>query len=152
MKKSINKLLLGLSGLLVLLIGGGFLYLSLALPNVGPPPAIEIAKTPEQVTRGSYLANHMMVCMDCHSQRDWNKYAGPSIASTLGQGGEKFGHDLGFPGEFYAPNITPAALGSWTDGEIFRAVTTGVSKDGRALFNVMPYHNRAAENLSKLRI
>jgi len=30
-------------------------------------------------------------------------------------------------------------LKDWTDGEIFRAVTTGVSRDGSALFPVMPY-------------
>lgn len=141
MKKYIKRGLLGLSGLLVLLVGGGLLYLTLALPNVGPPSDIEIAGTPEQVARGNYLANHVMVCMDCHSQRDWTKYAGPPIVETLGQGGEKFSREHGFPGDFIAPNITPAALGSWTDGEIFRAVTTGVSKDGRALFNIMPYHN-----------
>ena len=36
-------------------------------------------------------------------------------------------------------NITPAAIGSWTDGELLRAVTQGVSKDGTPLFPLMPY-------------
>ena len=39
----------------------------------------------------------------------------------------------------YAKNITPAAIGSWTDGELLRAVTQGVSKDGTPLFPLMPY-------------
>ena len=39
----------------------------------------------------------------------------------------------------YSKNITPAAIGSWTDGELLRAVTQGVSKDGTPLFPLMPY-------------
>jgi mono/diheme cytochrome c family protein len=55
-------------------------------------------------------------------------------------GGEVFDQKLGFPGKFVSRNITPYGLKTWTDGEIFRAITTGVSKDGRALMPVMPYH------------
>ncbi len=36
-------------------------------------------------------------------------------------------------------NITPAALGNWSDGEIVRAITSGVNKNGEALFPMMPY-------------
>ena len=39
----------------------------------------------------------------------------------------------------YSKNITPAAIGSWTDGELLRAVTQGVSQDGTPLFPLMPY-------------
>jgi mono/diheme cytochrome c family protein len=48
---------------------------------------------------------------------------------------------MGFPGDFYAANITPFHLKDWSDGELFRAITSGVSRDGRALFPVMPYPN-----------
>lgn len=95
--------------------------------------------TPERVERGEYLATHVAVCMDCHSQRDWSRFSAPLVEGTLGQGGEYFGQEMGFPGKFYARNITPANLADWTDGEIFRAITTGVSKYGDALFPVMPY-------------
>jgi len=44
---------------------------------------------------------------------------------------------MGFPGDFYTSNLTPVSLASWTDGEIFREITTGVSKDGHALFPMM---------------
>lgn len=47
---------------------------------------------------------------------------------------------MDFPGKFISDNITPAKLNSWTHGEIFRAITTGVSKDGKPLFDVMSYH------------
>ncbi|MDQ6478101.1 c-type cytochrome [Dyadobacter sp. LHD-138] len=114
-------------------------YVKTALPDVGEAPDLAIEKTAARVERGKYIANHVSVCMDCHSTRDWNRFTAP-LTGNFGGGGEKFSRDLGFPGEFYARNITPYALSEWTDGEIFRAITTGVSKKGNALFPVMPYH------------
>lgn len=127
--------------ILAIVILGAISYIKLALPNVGDAPQITINPTPELIARGAYLANSVCVCMDCHSTRDWSKFAGPPIPGTTGKGGEKFPEEFGFPGVFYSRNITPANLGSWTDGEIFRTITTGVDKDGKALFPVMPYHN-----------
>ena len=66
------------------------------------------------------------------------KYGGPVKAETLGAGGEFFGDEAeGFA--VYSRNITPAAIGNWTDGELIRAFTSGVSKDGTPLFPIMPY-------------
>lgn len=124
---------------IALLIGGLLTYLKTMLPNVGEAPDIKIEMTPERIERGKYLANHVMVCIDCHSTRDWSKFAGPPLEGTYGKGGEVFDQKLGFPGKFVASNITPANLKSWSDGEIFRAVTSGVGKDGRALFPIMPH-------------
>ncbi len=62
-------------------------YVKTALPNVGAAPGIKIPITPERVARGKYLANHVGICMDCHSQRDWNFYAGPIAEGTFGGGG-----------------------------------------------------------------
>lgn len=114
-------------------------YVKFALPNVGPPPDLKITSTPERVARGEYLANHVTLCMDCHSTREWDVFSAPILPGTLGKGGEYFGKEAGFPGKFYSKNITPFHLKDWTDGEIFRAITTGVAKDGSALFPVMPY-------------
>ncbi|MEO8584026.1 MAG: cytochrome C, partial [Flavitalea sp.] len=114
-------------------------YLKLFLPNVGTAPVVKIEATPERLERGKYLAENVTVCVDCHSTRDFTKYAGPIKAGPFGGGGEEFGHDFGFPGFFYSRNITPSHLSSWTDGEIVRAVTSGVSKDGTALFPLMNY-------------
>lgn len=77
--------------------------------------------------------------MDCHSQRDWSKFSGPPVVGTLGMGGELFDQKFGFPGTYYAKNITPAGIGDYTDGELFRVITTGVNKEGKAMFPVMPY-------------
>ncbi|QHT66976.1 c-type cytochrome [Rhodocytophaga rosea] len=124
---------------LILIVVAAGIYVKTALPDTGPAPDITIERTPVRLERGKYLANHVAVCMDCHSKRDWNLFAGP-IAAHFGGGGEKFDQQMGFPGVFYAPNITPYALGEWSDGEIFRAITTGVTKEGRALFPLMAYH------------
>lgn len=128
-----------LAGLLLLVAGAGT-YVKTALPDTGPAPDIRIERTAARIERGKYLANHVTVCMDCHSTRDWSKFAGPMAPGGLGSGGEEFNQQMGFPGRFFAPNITPYKLKDWTDGEIFRAVTTGVNKDGHALFPVMAYH------------
>ncbi|WP_159470163.1 c-type cytochrome [Dyadobacter sp. 3J3] len=133
--KITGKILAGL----VFIIAAGIIYVKAALPNTGPAPVIKIERTAARIERGKYLANHVTVCMDCHSTRDWSQYAGP-LTGALGGGGEEFNQTMGFPGKFYAPNITPYTLASWTDGEIFRAVTTGVNKSGKALFPVMAYH------------
>jgi len=123
--------------LIVLLSSAAYVYYM--LPDVGPAPELNVEVTPERVRRGEYLANHVVVCMDCHSKRDFSKFSGPLAEGTLGEGGEKFSEEFGFPGKFFAKNITPAALSEWSDGDIYRTITTGVSKNGRALFPVMPY-------------
>lgn len=122
------------------LVCGGIGYVKFMLPNVGKAPELKVEVTPERVERGKYLANSVTVCMDCHSKRDWSQFAGPMVAGTEGAGGEIFDRNMGFPGVFYSKNITPAGLSKWTDGEIYRAITSGVTKDGKALFPVMPYH------------
>ncbi|MCZ2357728.1 MAG: cytochrome c [Bacteroidia bacterium] len=126
--------------IILVIVIGVLSYLKLALPNVGPAPDMKIEITAAKLERGNYLANHVMLCMDCHSTRDWSLFSGPMIAGTEGKGGEIFDQKLGFPGKYIAPNITPYHLQDWSDGEVFRAVTAGVSKDGRALFPVMPHH------------
>ena len=138
--KKIIKLLLGLLALLCIGAALMGIYVKSFLPNVGDAEELIVASTPERVKRGEYLANHVTVCMDCHSTRNWSQYAGP-ISGNLGGGGEKFDHSMGFPGRIFASNITPFNLSNWTDGELYRAITTGVNKDDKALFPVMPYHN-----------
>jgi mono/diheme cytochrome c family protein len=134
--------------LLALVAGGAFAtmgwiaWLYLEYPNVPDPVSLRVPTSPQKIARGAYLFNNVARCVDCHSTRDWSKYAAPVIPGTEGKGGEAFTHALmGVPGEFYARNITPTALSNWTDGEIARAITTGVNKHGEALFPVMPYRN-----------
>lgn len=134
-KVSIIVFLVIISGV-SLLLG----YVKFWLPDVGDAPDIKIVATKERIEHGHYLAQSVAGCMDCHSTRDWTKFSGPVVPGTEGMGGQLFGPEFGLPGKFYAKNITPYALSSWTDGEIYRAMTSGVSKDGHALFPMMPYH------------
>ncbi|MES2618423.1 MAG: c-type cytochrome [Bacteroidota bacterium] len=137
-----SKLMKGIKIILIVVVLGItilLIYVKTALPNVGEPSDLKIKSTPEMVKRGEYLANHVMVCMDCHSTRDWSKFSGPISGDNLGCGGELFDQKFGFPGKYYSRNVTPFNLGKWTDGEIFRTITCGVTKDNRALFPIMPY-------------
>ncbi|MFN8352978.1 MAG: c-type cytochrome [Spirosomataceae bacterium] len=137
--KKLFKILGYLLGIVVVVVAGVLAYVSFALPNVGDAPDIKVERTPERIKRGEYLANHVMLCMDCHSTRDYSLFSAPLTPGTLGKGGETFNQQMGFPGVFTSKNITPFGIGNWTDGEIYRAITCGVSRDGHAFFPVMPY-------------
>ena len=78
--------------LIVLMLVGfaGAAYIKLILPNTVYEPYLKIEKTPQRVARGRYLANHVAVCMDCHSTRNWGLYAGPIAGKQVGGGGEVF--------------------------------------------------------------
>lgn len=140
MKKILKVLGIAILVILLLLVGVAT-YIKMALPNVGPALQLTIEKSPERIKRGAYLAKSVMICMDCHSSRNPLEFSMPMIYSTMGEGGERFDQTMGFPGVYYSANITPAGINSWTDGEIYRAITTGVRKNGKPIFPVMPYHS-----------
>lgn len=135
-----KKIFLWIVLILVIIVSAGLLYVKFALPNVGAAPVLSVERTPERIARGEYLANHVSVCIDCHSTRDWSRFSGPPTPETIGKGGDVFDQKFGFPGVYYAKNITPEGIGHYTDGELFRTITTGVNKEGRAMFPVMPFH------------
>jgi mono/diheme cytochrome c family protein len=86
-----------------------------------------------KIARGGYLVNAVANCMHCHADRDFTKFGGPPVPGTEGKGGQKKG--------VFVSNITPTILGSWTDAEIKRAITTGITNMGDTLFFTMPYMN-----------
>ena len=138
--KKLIRVVVGVVLLVIVVAGAGVGYLFVAFPKVGPPSAVRIETTPGRLARGEYLANHVSGCIDCHSVRDWSRFSGPIKPETRGGGGGRFDRaTAGVPGVLHARNITPAGIGSWTDGEVLRAVTAGVSKDGTPLFPLMPY-------------
>ena len=137
MKKFLKLLVI----LVLVVVGAAFLFIGYLVkfkPNI-PLEEVKIEYTPERIERGKYLAHSVTQCIDCHSSRDWSKFSAPPVAGTEGKGGEAFDRSLGFPGNYYAPNLTPHHLKDWSDAELFRAITAGVSKDGSPLFPVMPY-------------
>ncbi|MCG8607303.1 cytochrome C [bacterium] len=144
--KRLVKMVGGLLAVLVVLAISGIAYLQIALPDVGDAPALDISVQPAMLDRGKYLAENVANCIFCHSDHDFSYYAGPVVPGTEGKGG----FELPAPaaGLFYASNITPAAIGSWSDGEVFRAIAMGVRNDGEPLFPIMPYpeFNEMAES------
>lgn len=137
MKKYILITLVVILSIPLLIVGAIITF----LPNVNLQKDLVIESTPERLARGTYLANHVTVCVDCHSTRDWSKFSGPIAPGTEGKGGEVFDQKFGFPGAFYAANITQYNLKNWSDAEIFRAITSGVGRDNHPFFPVMPYKN-----------
>ena len=109
--------------------------------------------TPARTERGRYLAESVMGCFDCHSEKDWNATGAPPVAGKAGAG--RGWAMEGMPW-LVAPNITSdeeTGAGRWTDDQLARAIREGIGHDGRALFPVMPYINfrdLADEDLASL--
>lgn len=126
---------------LVALAAIGVSYLALRKPAQRPPIAERIEATPQRIARGKYLAHHVSMCIDCHSEHTM-AYALPFKQGREGVAGLIWDQNIGFPGTLAAANITPdpdTGLGKWTDGEILRAIREGVDREGNALFPIMPY-------------
>lgn len=115
------------------------LFFFIKYPDAGSPPDVIASDDPAIIARGRYLANHVAVCMDCHSSRDWKHFSGPIISGTEGMGGEEFTPAMGLPGTFYSPNITPASIRDWSDSSLAHSITSGMGKDGSVIFPVMPW-------------
>jgi len=124
---------------MIVIVAGTVLYISTVLPDVGKASNIKIDLTAERIARGKYLAHNVTGCIACHSRRNWTIYAGPIKQGTIGEGGERFDKERDFPGIMYAKNITPYGIHNWSDGELIRAMTEGVTKNGEAIYPLMPY-------------
>ncbi|SMO46201.1 c-type cytochrome [Gracilimonas mengyeensis] len=139
--RTLLKITGGIILVVVVAAVAGLTYLKTALPNIDAPSDLQVERTNERIEHGEYLANNVMSCMHCHSPQQKTKFAHPAYPDSLGAGGTHYGPEEGIPGHLYTPNITPAGIGDWSDGELYRAITSGVSKDGRPLFPLMPYLN-----------
>lgn len=108
-------------------------------PDADRITELKITPTPEMLERGKYLSNTFGACLDCHSERNFGKFAAPLVPGTEGKGGFNFGEGAGF---IPAKNITSdkeTGLGNWTDAEIFTAITEGIDREGEPLAPMMPY-------------
>jgi len=132
------KLLIWPLAFAVVALAGFLLWFFSTYPAVPPAEDVRIQATPERLARGQYLVENVVGCVVCHADRDWTRYSAPVVAGTKGKGGQRFGFGVE-PFVLYARNITPGGVGEWTDGELMRAITSGVSRDGTSLFPLMPY-------------
>jgi mono/diheme cytochrome c family protein len=108
--------------------------------------------SPARLARGEYLTE-AAACFHCHSEHDVTDPEYPIPPGRKGAGWEMPIPELG---SMVSRNITSdpeTGLGNWTDDEIARAIQEGVSRDGSALFPVMPYlnyRNLDAEDLASI--
>ena len=137
--KKVLKVVSLLIGIIVVIILLVLAYLQITYPRSNPPEDIIIKTTAQRLQRGKYLSNHVAACIGCHSIRDWTKFAAPPKPETVGGGGDQIDERSGFPGTVVIKNITPAALESWSDGELIRAITCGVTREDEPLFPIMPF-------------
>jgi mono/diheme cytochrome c family protein len=138
------KLLLATVGVVVALAGAGLGWLVLRKPAQRPAPNEVVERTPARVARGEYLVKALCDCEGCHSDHDFTLFGWPVKPGTELQGGFAFDEKYGVPGVVQAQNLTPdpeTGKGSWTDGELIRAIREGVSRDGTAIFPMMPYES-----------
>lgn len=128
--------------LLVALVGGisAIGWEVILGPKARPVTDRRFEPTEARLARGQYLTESA-ACFHCHSEHDLSRPDYPVVPGRKGAG-----WDMPIPelGRIIARNITPDAetgLGNWTDDEIARAIQEGISRDGTALFPIMPYLN-----------
>jgi hypothetical protein len=104
---------------------------------------------PSVLLRGEYLVRSVAGCGECHTPRD----AQGNLDQSLWLAGVADRFDLvpddDTKGSISAPNLTPAALATWSDADIESAFLDGVAPDGTPLFPLMPYsayHNMTASD------
>jgi hypothetical protein len=102
----VKKLRIILGILLPLAAAGLAVWVRTYWPDMRPAPVISVARTPAQIARGRYLAEHVTGCLGCHSHRDWSRFGGP-VAGPLEAGGDCLGKEYGLPGTVCTPNLTP---------------------------------------------
>jgi mono/diheme cytochrome c family protein len=139
--KWLKRSLLMIVALVVLAVGGIVTKFYVLLPLSRPPQQVRAPSTPEAIARGKYLANSVALCVNCHSDAR-SDLPGQPVVEGREFAGRAFTEMVGFPGAVRAPNLTSdplTGLGSFTDGEILRAMREGIGKDGRPLFPMMPY-------------
>ena len=94
-------------------------------------------RTPQRVERGRYLAQGLLQCFLCHSERDWTRPGAPPVAGKEGAGAVWEGRPW-----LVAPNLTPdeeTGMGRRTDDMLARAIREGIAHDGRVLHPQMWY-------------
>lgn len=122
-------------------------------PNYGPKveSVPEVSKD-DLLAYGRYVTHTLGHCTECHTPMS----EGRIDFSRLNSGGRVLPNVFGVV-TGVSLNITPhpaAGIGEWSDDEIKRAITDGVSRDGRELVKMMgfPYYKNINEEDMKAMI
>lgn len=130
----------------MLAAAGLAVFYVLVLPSFGKQErALNFAGITGDAQRGKYLVD-IAGCVTCHTV-DKNKGAylagGPPLKTPFGT--------------FFAPNITSDktyGVGSWSVGDLARALTAGIAPDGSHYFPAFPYtsyRNLKAQDIADLK-
>jgi mono/diheme cytochrome c family protein len=92
-----------------------------------PGPHTPDPQHPPEVRRGAYLVQALGHCGECHTPR--NFLGGPKRDRHLAGGPGPDGKGV--------PNLTPARLKKWGDGELKDFLTTGLTPDGDVAAELM---------------
>jgi hypothetical protein len=122
--------------------------------QVRPAATRTFERTPARLERGEYLADNVLGCFRCHSERDWKSPGAPPVTGKKGAG-YVFVKGAGPvdpgkpPSQVFAQNITPdpeTGAGRWTDDMLARAIRESVAHDGRPFSS--PKFHKGFRNLS----
>lgn len=114
-----------------------------------PYPDIKASTDSAIIARGKFFVYGPAHCAYCHTTLDKLKEVEEGKELPL-SGAHLFEFP---PGKLFSANLTPdkeTGIGNRTDGEIARALRYGVSHDGHALFDLMPFHNVSDEDLTAI--
>ncbi|MCC7165095.1 MAG: c-type cytochrome [Anaerolineae bacterium] len=147
-KKMWVKIVGGILGTLATLLfaaitfGVGKGFMTVYMPPSALDANLKVEATPEQIARGKYIAQ--VSCAGCHD---------PDKTGVL-VGGMDFSKEIPIPiGNMVSRNLTPAGiLAERTDGELFRAIRHGVTKDGSlaGFMSFMPYRDLSDDDTKAL--
>ncbi len=143
MKKWLRRILKGLGilvGVLVVLVIGLVVYVQLTWdrPVSRAVPQMTAPTDAQTVARGEYLYEYSNLCWMCHGSQGSHSPEEPQ-AGGLEFDATEIGPGFGF---FYGSNLTPdpeTGIGTWSDGELVRAIREGLDREGHLIFPVMPY-------------
>ncbi|WP_128547601.1 c-type cytochrome [Larkinella soli] len=134
--KGVLLVLRGLFGLLMAALLVLYAFFPLRTPV---PEGIVARHDTALIARGRYLAEAVLACNQCHAPRDFSRFSGPVIPGRAWEGTRFPAIEKGLPGVLFGANLTPAHLGTWSDGELYRLLTTGIRKNGEPVFPIMSY-------------
>jgi mono/diheme cytochrome c family protein len=123
---------------LLILAFVGYVQLTWKRPVDRPVIAMNAPRDAVHVRRGQYLYERSLLCWGCHGSQGSRSSSEPQAGRRefdMTRIGPGFGY-------VYGSNLTPdlaTGLGTWSDGEVVRAIREGLSRDGRLIFPVMAY-------------
>jgi mono/diheme cytochrome c family protein len=145
------KKILKWTGIIILIIIAGLYITILALQNKkfdAPYVNIKASMDSTVIARGKELIYGPAHCVNCHSAKGSEELvmAGKEVPLT---GGHLFDLPIG---KIYSRNLTPdmTGIGRMSDAEFGRALRYGVSPEGKAYFDFMPFHNTSDEDLGAI--